>query len=201
MDDVAHFLNVAMFFVLIFGWLIFTALFLARKKTPKVAESKRDSEFVLGIVMQMIGYTLIWSVRRPLYSPILRLGWPFDIAMAAAAFAILAGSIWMAMTAVGALGKQWSYAARLVEGHDLITEGPYALARHPIYAGLFGMMLATGLVMTYWFVLLAASAIFLIGTNIRTRSEERLLRDEFGAAYESYARRVPALIPRLRNKG
>lgn len=201
MNDVAHFLNVAMFFVLIFGWVIFTLLFLARKKTPKVAESKRDRTSILGIVMQMTGYALVWSVRRPLFSPILRLGWPFDITMVAAAIALLAGSIWMATTAVGALGKQWSYAARLVEGHALITEGPYGLARHPIYTGLFGMMLATGLVMTYWFVLPVATIIFLIGTNIRTRSEEKLLQDEFGEAYESYARRVPALIPWPRKKG
>jgi protein-S-isoprenylcysteine O-methyltransferase Ste14 len=121
--------------------------------------------------------------------------------VAAAVIALLAGSIWMASAAVGALGKQWSYAARLVEGHALITEGPYSLVRHPIYAGLFGMMLATALVMTYWLVLPVAIIVFLIGANIRIRSEEKLLRDEFGAAYETYARSVPALIPWPRNKG
>src|SRR5262249_45389142 len=161
MNTVAHFMNVVTFFVLIFGWLIFTVFFLTRKKTPSVAESRRDRASIVGIVMQMIAYALVWSVRRPLFSPILRLGWPSDIAMAAVAIALLAGSIWMATTAVSALGKQWSYTARLVEGHALITEGPYRFARHPIYTGLFGMMLATGLVMTYWFVLLVAGAVFL----------------------------------------
>jgi len=59
MNAVAHFLNVAMFFVLIFGWLIFTVFFLARKKTPKVAESRRDRASIVGIVMQMIAYALV----------------------------------------------------------------------------------------------------------------------------------------------
>jgi hypothetical protein len=37
--------------------------------------------------------------------------------------------------------------------------------------------------------------VFVVGTLIRTRAEERLLRAQFGAAYEAYAARVPALIP------
>jgi protein-S-isoprenylcysteine O-methyltransferase Ste14 len=37
--------------------------------------------------------------------------------------------------------------------------------------------------------------VFVVGTLIRTRAEERLLRAQFGAACEAYAARVPALIP------
>jgi protein-S-isoprenylcysteine O-methyltransferase Ste14 len=201
MNAVSHLLNIATLFILIFGWVVFTLFFLTRKKTPKVAESRRDPASVRGLIMQMIAFALVWFLRRPAFSPILSLGWPFDIAMAAVATALLAGSIWIAITAVGILGQQWSYTARLVEGHALITAGPYRFVRHPIYAGLFGMLLATGLVMTNWFVLPVAIVVFLIGANIRTRSEEKLLRDEFGAAYESYARTTPALIPWPRKKG
>lgn len=201
MNAVTHFLNIAMLFVLIFGWVVFTLFFLTRKKKPKVAESRRDPASVRGLIAQMIAFALVWSLRRPLFSPILSLGWPFDLAMAAVATALLTGSIWLAIAAVGVLGQQWSYTARLVEGHALITEGPYRFVRHPIYTGLFGMLLATGLVMTNWFVLPVAIVVFLIGAKIRIRSEEKLLRDEFGAAYESYARKTPALIPWPHNKG
>ena len=37
-----------------------------------------------------------------------------------------------------------------------------------------------------------------IGTALRTRREEALLRRTFGAAYDHYARRVPPLVPGLR---
>jgi protein-S-isoprenylcysteine O-methyltransferase Ste14 len=60
---------------------------------------------------------------------------------------------------------------------------------------MFGMMLATGLITTQWIPLLGASVLFIAGTYIRVRSEERLLREAFGAEFEAYARRVPALIP------
>jgi protein-S-isoprenylcysteine O-methyltransferase Ste14 len=60
---------------------------------------------------------------------------------------------------------------------------------------MFGLLLATGLTMSRWTTLLVASAVFVAGTLIRIRSEEKLLRQAFGAAFEEYAREVPALIP------
>jgi protein-S-isoprenylcysteine O-methyltransferase Ste14 len=93
------------------------------------------------------------------------------------------------------LGKQWALAARLVEGHELIQDGPYRFVRNPIYTGMFGMLVATGLAAGRWFNLLIAIVMFAVGTYIRIRSEERLLRQAFGSKFEVYARDVPALIP------
>jgi protein-S-isoprenylcysteine O-methyltransferase Ste14 len=90
----------------------------------------------------MVAFALVWSLRRPPFSPIFNpgwLGWPFDIAVAVIILALVVGSLWMVATAVRTLGKQWSLTARLVEGHALITEGPYRLERHPIYTGMFEM--------------------------------------------------------------
>jgi protein-S-isoprenylcysteine O-methyltransferase Ste14 len=95
------------------------------------------------------------------------------------------------------LGKQWSLAARVLEGHDLITSGPYSVVRNPIYTGMFGMLLATGLAISHWIGLLIAVVIFSIGTAIRVHSEEKLLRAVFGEKFEAYSRRVPAVVPFL----
>jgi len=47
--------------------------------------------------------------------------------------------------------------------------------------------------------LIIASIVYYLGTVMRVRSEEKLLREQFGSQYEEYAREVPALIPiRLR---
>jgi protein-S-isoprenylcysteine O-methyltransferase Ste14 len=101
------------------------------------------------------------------------------------------------MVAVRTLGKEWSIAARLVEGHRLITAGPYQLVRNPIYTAMFGMLLATGLAISHWAALIMAVFVFAIGTRMRIRSEERLLRSAFGAEFESYTQRVPAVVPRF----
>jgi protein-S-isoprenylcysteine O-methyltransferase Ste14 len=60
---------------------------------------------------------------------------------------------------------------------------------------MFGMLVATGLAVTQWIPLLVAIVLFAVGTWIRVRSEERLLREAFGSEFEAYARKVPALIP------
>jgi protein-S-isoprenylcysteine O-methyltransferase Ste14 len=103
--------------------------------------------------------------------------------------------VWLVNSAARHLGKQWALAARLVEGHKLIQDGPYRFVRNPIYTGMFGMLLATGLATTRWIPLLVAITLFSVGTYIRVQIEQRLLRQAFGQEFEAYAQKVPALIP------
>jgi protein-S-isoprenylcysteine O-methyltransferase len=84
-----------------------------------------------------------------------------------------------------------------VEGHKLATTGPYRFVRHPIYTGMFGMLVATGLAISHWLALLVAIFIFLAGSVIRVRSEEKLLREAFGSDFDAYARRVSTILPGL----
>jgi protein-S-isoprenylcysteine O-methyltransferase Ste14 len=85
--------------------------------------------------------------------------------------------------------------ARVLEDHKLIRDGPYRFVRHPIYTGMLGMLIATGLVYSHWVAFVAALALYGVGTAIRVRSEEKLLREQFGAAFDDYKRRVPAVVP------
>jgi protein-S-isoprenylcysteine O-methyltransferase Ste14 len=118
-----------------------------------------------------------------------------ELALAAAAIFLACTSCFFCLQAVRTLGKQWTYEARVIEGHELITQGPYAVVRNPIYLGMFGLMVATGLAYTTWWALLAAVIIFLTGNRIRIRSEEKLLRETFGLQFDEYASRVPAFFP------
>lgn len=178
-------------------WLIFALVFLLRtlKQPADIPETRRDRRSIAGMVLQGLAYGLLWTRFRPAVQPIVTMPLWADVVIAAGAVVIAAASVWLVMSAVRALGKQWALGARLVEGHELITSGPYSLVRNPIYSGMFGMLLATGLVSTRWPEFLIAIAIFLLGTMIRVRVEETLLRQAFGAEFDSYADRVPALIP------
>ena len=101
-------------------------------------------------------------------------------------------------TAIKHLGRQFRIQAGLYQDHQLVRSGPYAVVRHPIYAGLLAMTLATGLLQTPWPWLLAAVAVFVIGTEIRVRTEDRLLASRFGAEFREYQKRVPAYVPFVR---
>ena len=183
--------------IVVASWFVFGILFFARKKPPGSPESRRERSSIFGIALQAASYGIAWSVHRPFFSPITVLSKPLEIGLAVFTILVAVGSMWFVSAAIRTLGKQWSLAARLIEGHKLITEGPYRLVRNPIYTGMFGMLLATGLAVSHWVGLLIAIVVYAIGTVIRVRSEEKLLRGAFGAEFDSYARRVPAVIPFL----
>jgi len=183
------------FVVVMVCWFTFAASFLFHKKPPSPPDKKRDRSSIAGIALQGAGYAIVWIVRRPWFTPIFSLGKSVEIVLAVLSMVAAAGSVWLCILAIRTLGQQWSLAARVVEGHKLVTKGPYSVVRNPIYTGMLGMLLATGLAVSHWSGLLIALVVFGIGTAIRVRSEAALLRETFGEEFESYARRVPAVIP------
>jgi protein-S-isoprenylcysteine O-methyltransferase Ste14 len=192
-----HLIPTLTFAFVVLAWLVFAGAFLFRKKPPKAPAAKKDPVSRFGIALQGISYAIVWSLWRTPFTPIVPMPKPVELLLALATMAMSAASVWITIAAVRTLGKQWSYQARLVEGHKLIVSGPYRLVRHPIYTGMFGKMLATGLAISHWMALLPAVLVFAIGTAIRIHSEEKLLRKAFGDDFAAYKRYVPALFPRL----
>lgn len=184
-------------FVMVALWIIFSLIFGLRKKPPKTAEQARDSKSLSGLLLQSVGYALAWTIPRPNFAPIVPMPKWAEMAVTVGALVLAALSLGLMWRAIIVLGKQWGYVARIIEGHALITEGPYNLVRNPIYTGMFGVLIATGLAASRWPMLIAAIVFFLCGTWIRIRREENLLRQSFGAEFEAYRNRVPALIPWL----
>jgi|SRR5580658_10602746 len=178
-------------------WSFFAGIFLLRKGPPKEAEAKRDRRALVGVVLQMCGYFLVWFQPPGTHflPPVAALSGVPGIVFALFTVSLAAASVWLMKSAVRTLGKQWAVAARLVEGHKLITEGPYAYVRNPIYTGMFGMLIATGLATEHWIATIVAVIIFAVGLVIRVRTEEKLLRAAFGQEFEDYARHVPAVLP------
>ena len=92
------------------------------------------------------------------------------------------------------LGKNWSQAVTLKQDHELITTGPYAFVRHPIYTGLLLAFLGSAIARGQWRGLLAVALIF-VGLWRKLTLEEKWMREHFGDSYAAYSRRVRALIP------
>jgi protein-S-isoprenylcysteine O-methyltransferase Ste14 len=90
----------------------------------------------------------------------------------------------------------WRFRAKLDRGHQLATEGPFRLLRHPIYMGLNLLALGTAIwipTMITWI----ACALMAVGSDLRARSEETLLGRAFGSAYTQYCARTRRFIPGL----
>ncbi len=93
------------------------------------------------------------------------------------------------------LGRNWSgMFATIKADHELVTGGPYALVRHPIYSGLMLAFVGTALAIGQWRGVLA-TVLALLAIVHRMMVEEGFMREQFGAAYDSYAKRVRAFVP------
>jgi protein-S-isoprenylcysteine O-methyltransferase Ste14 len=86
----------------------------------------------------------------------------------------------------------WSVALILIQvpRGELITAGPYALVKHPLYTGVAFLVLPwLGFLFNTW--LGAAIGIVLyVGSRMFSPEEERLLARTFGGAWDEYRRRV-----------
>jgi protein-S-isoprenylcysteine O-methyltransferase Ste14 len=187
----------AAFYGVIGCWWIFGLVFWFRKQPPRAHEAKRDRTSLFGLLLQAVAYFIVWSspLQQGRLSPTTYASSVAAWGMAVLTVTIAVASVWLVNSAVRRLGKQWALSARLVEGHTLIQDGPYSFVRNPIYTGMFGMLIATGLAAGRWIPLLSAILIFALGTYIRIHREERLLREGFGAEFEAYARKVPSVFP------
>ncbi len=102
---------------------------------------------------------------------------------------------------VGLTFRENSYAAPVVKiqkerGHRVVTTGPYAYVRHPMYAGALPILVGAPLLLGSWWGLAAASGIVLL-IAVRAVLEERMLKTELDG-YADYAARVRyRLVPHL----
>ena len=177
------------------AWFAFGAIFLFRRRPPEASEKIRDPMGTVGLLLQGVGFGIVWSVRRPPGTPLFDAPLPVLAGIAALDVALAVGSVALTLWSVRTLGRQWALAARLVEGHQLVTGGPYRYVRNPIYTGMLGMLVATGVAWSRPVALVLGVLIFCAGTVVRIRAEERLLRTAFGETWEAWAGRTPALLP------
>jgi protein-S-isoprenylcysteine O-methyltransferase Ste14 len=185
-------LQIAALVELALCWVAFSMAFVkpreqaaGKKKVARAPASK------WGIFLVMVSFALVWAYVRPV---------GFEKSRLSLIASMLLGppSAALAWAATRHLGKQWRYEAALSEDHELIQTGPYRWVRHPIYAAMLGMQLSTGFAWTWWPMSVAAVVVFLVGTEIRIRAEDRLLAERFQASFIAYRSRVRAYIPLIR---
>lgn len=152
---------------------------------------------VLNMLLLYGAGALLWSPRvAPALDGRFLPGaqWQFWAALGAA---LTLGGLLFTVWARIYLGRNWSGAGVTIKAdHELVTGGPYGLVRHPIYSGLFLAFVGTTLAVGQWRGVLAV-ALALIAIVHRIIVEQRFMREQFGAAYDAYAKRVPAFIPWL----
>lgn len=148
---------------------------------------------ILALATLLFAAAMAW-LWRPLplaLSTVVR--WACLVLGALLYFPSLGLYLWGLRTLGTMFGPSTGFGVRLQAGHRLITAGPYALVRHPMYLAVMTVGISGLLLYRTWAML--AFAVAMLGLTVRARREEEALAAEFGAAWEAYRRRVPAWLP------
>jgi protein-S-isoprenylcysteine O-methyltransferase Ste14 len=173
-------------------WLLFGVYFVASVRRVQVKRSVPLPSFER--VCLLLTTALLFFPR----THISFLATRFHSNRTAAIFGLLLTILGLAFAAWARdiLGRNWSGRIIIQVDHQLITAGPYAYVRHPLYTGLITALAGTALISGD----LGSVLGFLIAVNIfrlKAHREEQLLETEFGATYSTYRTHTGGILPRI----
>jgi protein-S-isoprenylcysteine O-methyltransferase Ste14 len=176
---------------LVFIALAGAALFAGGNLSPGVREDRANRWVIvaIGLIGLLTAWLPAWCDRKDF--------WTLDgDALRWLGVALFAAGGALRLWPVFVLGHRFSGLVAIQPGHTLVTSGIYALIRHPSYLGLLVNALGWALAFRSTAGVLL-TALLIPPVRARIRSEENLLRSEFGAEYDAYRARTARLIPGL----
>jgi protein-S-isoprenylcysteine O-methyltransferase Ste14 len=178
-------------------WLLFVAYWavaaVGAKRTASRRRWSREIGLRLVVILLIVALLqsrslrqfLVQTQRSASHSDIL--GWT--------GVALCLLGIGLAIDARRHLGRNWGMPMSRKEQPELVTSGPYALIRHPIYTGLILAMLGSVIgVNVFWALLLVPVGAYFIYS---ARREETVMLQLFPEQYAAYITRTGMLAPCL----
>jgi protein-S-isoprenylcysteine O-methyltransferase Ste14 len=177
-------------------WIVFVLYWQIKAADTKATQRLEPAASrILRVLIFLIAISLLSIPRIPLpwlYVQLWPQGyWPFWLG-AALTVAGLLFAVW----AREHLGRNWSRSVTIKQGHELITTGPYAVVRHPIYTGILTGFLGMAIAISQVRGFIVFVLIFLVFW-LKLRMEEQWMRTQFGETYAAYAQQTAALVPYL----
>jgi protein-S-isoprenylcysteine O-methyltransferase Ste14 len=141
-----------------------------RRLEPAASRILRALIYLIAIVLFSITrIPLRWLYLQPWAAGF----WPFWLGAI-----VMAAGLLLAVWAREHLGRNWSSSVTIKQGHDLITTGPYAVVRHPIYTGFLAGLLGTAIALSQVRGFIGFVLIFLVLWR-KLRMEEQWMRSQF----------------------
>jgi protein-S-isoprenylcysteine O-methyltransferase Ste14 len=185
------------------GWLIF-ALWLALVGywglSSRAVKQSMDTRWIwwreiavrlgfFALVVQLLQFAVLGnaSPSTPLYAP------NASLPVGLVGLLVCGLGIGLAILARAHLARTWGAPMASKENPELVTNGPYALVRHPIYGGMLLAMVGSAIGQSVLWLL----PLIVYGPNfIRSaRREEKLMVERFPDRYRAYMKRTKMLLP------
>ena len=166
------------------------------RRTPEERVQVKSKAFkmliiaILGYITSFVLYML--AISWISWSQIVMPSWLRWLGVIGAMFSILLVA-WIHRT----LGRQYSAELAIQKDHALVTSGPYARIRHPMYTALnmfsFSLALTTSNILVLFFAVLV-----IVPFPWIARMEEKMLLETFGEDYREYMSKTGRFFPRIR---
>lgn len=172
-------------------WLAFLVVWLVFALDTKRTARRSMSPWALRVPI-LLGVFALWKVPglRHGFAGVERAIW--SPALAGGGLALVALGIAFAIWARVHIGRNWGTPMSLKQDPELVTSGPYAYVRHPIYTGVILAMLGSALVSIWW---IPACLLFFVYFVWSAKTEEKIMLEQFPARYAEYMQRTKMLIP------
>ncbi|MGH7043173.1 MAG: methyltransferase family protein, partial [Acetobacteraceae bacterium] len=144
---------------------------------------------VFGVLLLLAAFVPAWTDRHGIWI----LG---GEALRWAGVVLFAAGGALRLWPVVVLGPRFSGLVAIQPGHALVTTGVFGAIRNPSYLGLLINTLGWSLAFRSGAGVLL-TALLIPPLLARIGAEERLLRTQFGAAYDTYCARTTRLVPRV----
>jgi protein-S-isoprenylcysteine O-methyltransferase Ste14 len=173
-------------------WLIFVAYWavmgVGAKRTIGARFRRKQAALLVAVIVLVV---------FALHFPVFRHGAPNTVSggtlAATIGVALCAFGIGLAIWARAHLGRNWGMPMARMESPELVTSGPYAFVRHPIYTGMLTAMLGSTFGESpLWLVPLVLFGIYFVYS---ARNEEKLMLEQFPEQYPEYMSRTKMLVP------
>lgn len=187
-------------------WLCVGVLIVrVRRRTRKLAGIVPSQPLEVAMGLVWVPVVLAWMVLP--YLAATRAAGTFALpdvareALALRAFAAAAGvaCLGLSIRAWRRMGRSWRMAVSPGEKTELVTSGPFAHVRHPIYSLSIALMLCT-VVAVPTAPMLVVAVVHIALMALKARNEERFLAGVHGALYADYCRRTGRFLPRWRGR-
>ena len=97
------------------------------------------------------------------------------------------------------LKRNWANQVRIYTDQQLVTEGPYRIVRHPLYASIIWMFYGAAIAYLNPLAAVETSFIFIPAMIYRSNLEEHALQETFGEAYSIYRKNTGRFFPKTGN--
>jgi protein-S-isoprenylcysteine O-methyltransferase Ste14 len=165
-----------------------------RARVQAVGRGSATLRHPLIILPALVVYAVVLVL---LWQPIASLPSPVGVTMSVAGFLAMAAGAAFILWARFTMGESHNISSvagvELFADHRLVTTGPFALVRHPMYLGFAVAVLgALALYRTWAIAFIVVHGLVFV---VRARREEQALAARFGDEWAAYRGRVPAVLP------